>query len=94
MVVSLRCMRMGRKKMPFYRIVAIQSQKKRSGEYLEKLGHYDPMQLRDTRKRADINLERFRYWISHGAQPSERVAKLFAIVSNRNNEDDNSQEKQ
>ncbi|HHM24194.1 MAG TPA: 30S ribosomal protein S16, partial [Bacteroidetes bacterium] len=44
MAVKLRLTRMGRKKRPFYRIVAVDSRARRDGAYLENLGYYDPLQ--------------------------------------------------
>jgi small subunit ribosomal protein S16 len=72
-MVKIRLTRIGRKKVPFYRIVVIDSKKARDGEYIEKVGHYDPR-----RKELQINQDRVEYWISKGAQPTNTVAKLIA----------------
>ena len=68
-------MRTGRRGAPSYRIVAIDSRKKRDGKFLEILGHYNPR----IQPEADIgiNEERIRYWLSVGAQPSETVRSLL-----------------
>ncbi|MCA9391839.1 30S ribosomal protein S16 [candidate division WWE3 bacterium] len=70
-MVRIRLQRIGRKNSPSYRIVVMPQQKKRDGKFLEKLGNYDP-----TRKVYSLDKERYDYWISTGAQPSERVEKL------------------
>jgi small subunit ribosomal protein S16 len=64
---------MGKHKSPFYRIVAIDSRKARDGEYIENLGHYDPL-----KKNLQLNRDRIEYWISKGAKPTSTVAKLIA----------------
>ena len=70
--VAIRFTRMGRKKLPFYRIVAIDSKKRRDGAPLEYLGWYDPM-----KKEANLNAPAIRKWLSVGAQPSETVSGLL-----------------
>ncbi len=70
--VAIRFTRMGRKKLPFYRIVAIDSRKRRDGIPLEFLGWYDPM-----KKEANLNAPAIRKWLSVGALPSETVAGLL-----------------
>ncbi len=72
-MVKIRLTRMGRKKVPFYRIVVIDSKKARDAEYIEKVGHYDPR-----KKELKLNRDRIEYWISKGAQPTNTVAKLMA----------------
>lgn len=74
MAVSLRLTRMGRKKRPFYRIVAADSRMPRDGRFIEVLGYYDPMTEPFTLK---VNLERVDHWLSEGARPSETVASLI-----------------
>ncbi len=67
-------MRTGAKKRPSYRIVVKEKRSKRDGAYLENLGTYDP-----TREPAEIrlNLQRVRYWIDKGAQPTLTVTRLI-----------------
>lgn len=72
-MVKLRLARFGAKKRPFYRIVAMDSQGKRDGRYIEQLGTYDPMQDPPA---VTMNDERVRYWLSVGAQPTEAVERL------------------
>lgn len=71
----IRLTRMGRKKRPFYRVVVTDSRKHRSGGWIESIGYYDPMTDPATVK---IDEERMGYWLSVGAQPSDRVKKLTA----------------
>ncbi len=73
-MLAIKLMRTGAKKRPSYRIVVKEKQSKRDGAYLENLGTYNP-----TRQPAEINLkmDRVRYWIENGAQPTETVSQLI-----------------
>ena len=75
MAIRLRLTRGGRKKKPFYRIVAANSEAKRDGSFLEILGTYDP--LKDP---AEIKLdaEKVKKWLDRGAKPSDTVKSLIA----------------
>jgi len=73
-MVSLRLKRMGSANNPFYRIVAVDSRKKRDGKYIEALGYYDPKTDPCTIK---IDSELAVKWINYGARPSETVRSLF-----------------
>ena len=74
MAVKLRLMRMGRKKRPFYRVIAIDSRSPRDGKYLEKLGTYNPL---TEPLEVSINEERVLYWLGVGAIPSDTVKSLL-----------------
>lgn len=74
MALKLRMSRGGRKSAPFYRIVVTDSRSPRDGNYLERLGTYDPRLSNDNPNRVTLNAERIKHWLSVGAQPSERVA--------------------
>ena len=76
-MVRLRLTRMGRKKQPFYRIVAADSRAPRDGRFIESIGHYNPMLNPPEIK---IDLERVDYWLGVGASPSETVAGLIKRV--------------
>lgn len=76
MAIRLRLLRTGKKKQPSYRIVAAESTSPRDGKFLEILGSYDP---RLEPSKIVLKKERVQWWLSNGAQPSERVAKLLAI---------------
>jgi len=72
--VKIRLSRMGRKKRPFYRIVAIDSRKRRDGEYIEKLGHYDPITRPAT---LVVDHDKAVKWLKEGAIVSDTVRSLF-----------------
>ena len=74
MAVRIRLARYGRKKRPFYRIVAADQRAPRDGRYIERLGHYDPMTEENN---LEVDLERVDYWLGVGAAPSETVAGLI-----------------
>ncbi|KAK9824395.1 hypothetical protein WJX72_009969 [[Myrmecia] bisecta] len=70
--VAIRFSRRGRKKVPFFRIVAVDSRKRRDGRPLEELGWYDPL-----RKETNLNAPAIKKWLAVGAQPSETVGNLL-----------------
>ena len=74
MAVRIRLQRFGSKKRPYYRIVSADSRAKRDGRYLEQVGTYDPMQ---SPHKITFKQERYDYWVSVGAQPSDTVASLY-----------------
>ena len=76
MSVKIRMKKFGRLHRPFFRICATDTRSPRDGKVIEELGTYDPMVL-DTDARAVFNTERVDYWLSVGAQPSERVKVLI-----------------
>ena len=76
MAVRIRMKKMGRKHQPFYRICAIDGRAPRDGKVIEELGHYDPL-VKETDARAILKGERIAYWLSVGAQPSEKVRVLI-----------------
>ena len=76
MAVRLRLMRMGKKKQPVYRVVAIDQRAPRDGRYIEQIGRYD---ARQDPSIIEIDNDRAADWLSKGAQPSETVEKLLNI---------------
>jgi small subunit ribosomal protein S16 len=74
MVVRLRLQRFGRTHAPFYRMVAAHDKSPRDGRYLEVVGTYNPIVNRDGAKEIRLKTDRIKYWISVGAQLSDRVA--------------------
>jgi small subunit ribosomal protein S16 len=68
--------KLGRKHRSYFRIVAIDGRQPRDGRIIEELGSYDPM-VKDTDSRVTLKPDRVKYWLSVGAQPSERCALLF-----------------
>jgi len=75
MAVKLRLKRMGSKKKPVYRIVAIDSHTKRDGEYIELVGTYNPLTEPKTVK---VNEEIALKWLKNGAIPSDTVRNLLS----------------
>ena len=75
MAVKLRLKRMGSKKKPVYRIVAIDSHTKRDGEYIELVGTYNPL---TEPKSVKINDEIALKWLNNGAIPSDTVRNLLS----------------
>ncbi|HIY45106.1 MAG TPA: 30S ribosomal protein S16 [Candidatus Borkfalkia excrementipullorum] len=74
MAVKMRLTRMGDKKSPFYRIVVVDSRKARDGEYIEKVGHYNP-----TMQPEEIVIDeaKAKDWLSKGVQPTDTVKTLL-----------------
>lgn len=69
----IRLTRMGRNKKPFYRIVVTDSRKRRDSGWIESIGYFNPVVEPKVLK---IDEERYKYWLSVGAKPSEKVKKL------------------
>jgi small subunit ribosomal protein S16 len=77
MAVKIRLMRMGMKKAPYYRVVVADSRSPRDGRFIENIGIYHP---NNEPSRVEIDTDRARDWLARGAQPTDAVAKLLAIV--------------
>lgn len=77
MAMKIRLARGGSKKRPFYRIVAADSRMPRDGRYIEKLGTYNPLLPKDSEERVKMDMERVQHWLSRGAQPTDRVARML-----------------
>lgn len=96
-MVKLRLKRMGKIDTPFYRIVVLDSRKKRDGAYLESLGYYDPKTDPLTLK---VDTDRAIHWLQNGAQPSDTVRSLLRKAGvlekwhNLKNEKNESKEKE
>ena len=76
-MVKLRLTRLGRKKRPFYRIVAIDSRKQRDGVFLERLGYFDPIATGEAKKLV-LDKENIMKWLMMGAQPSDTVKNILS----------------
>ncbi len=74
MALRIRLTRGGTKKRPYYTVVVADGRFPRDGRYIEKIGSYNPMLPKDSAQRVQLDAERIKYWVSKGAQPSERVA--------------------
>ena len=73
-MVKIRLRRMGAKKAPYYRIVVADSRSPRDGRFIEEIGVYDPMADGEKIK---VDMERAKYWIANGAQPTDTVRGLL-----------------
>ena len=76
-MVKIRLRRMGAKKAPYYRIIVADSRSPRDGRFIEELGIYDPMADGEKIK---VDMERAKYWISNGAQPTDTVRGLLKKI--------------
>lgn len=76
MSVRIRFKQLGRKHRPFFRICVMDQRSPRDGRAIEELGTYDPM-VPETDARVTLNGERVDYWLSVGAQPSDKVGVLI-----------------
>jgi small subunit ribosomal protein S16 len=73
-MVKLRLRRSGANDKPFYRVVAVDSRRKRDGQYLDNIGYYDPKTDPFT---LQLDTDKAIQWLSQGAQPSETVNSLL-----------------
>jgi ribosomal protein S16 len=74
-MLAIRLSRGGAKKRPFYHIVVAEKRRTRDGKYVERLGLFNPIAA-GQELRLRLDQERYQYWLSQGAQPTERVVKL------------------
>ncbi len=79
-MMSIRLMRRGAKRRPFYRIVVINSRKPRESKYKEIIGYYNPL---NEPPDVNIDLDRAKYWLEKGAHASETVQSLLKKASKR-----------
>ncbi|MGO9612590.1 MAG: 30S ribosomal protein S16 [Dissulfurispiraceae bacterium] len=73
-MVKIRLTRMGAHKKPFYRIIVADSRARRDGPFIEIIGSYDPKKEPSEIK---LDVERAKYWVEHGAEPTDTVKKLL-----------------
>ncbi len=78
MATKIRLSRGGSKKRPYYRIVVADANSPRDGRFIERVGSYNPMLPQDHAERLLLKTERIQYWLSVGAQPTDRVARFLA----------------
>ena len=83
MAMKIRLARGGSKKRPFYSIVATDSRMPRDGRFLEKLGTYQPLLPKDSEDRVKLDMDRVNYWLSQGAQPTDRVARFLEAAGHQ-----------
>lgn len=77
MAVSIRLSRGGSKKRPYYRIVVADARSPRDGNFIEKIGTYNPLLAKDDAKRVTLDTDRAKHWLGVGAQPTDRVARFL-----------------
>ena len=80
MAMKIRLARGGSKKRPFYRVVAADARMPRDGRFIEKLGTYNPLLAKDDEARVNLDMERVKYWLGEGAQPTDRVARFLEVA--------------
>lgn len=78
MAVRIRMKRIGAKNNPVFRIVVADGRSPRDGKFIEEIGTYNPQQKDQNVK---LNLDRIKYWVSKGAQPSDTVASFIKKAS-------------
>ncbi|QWZ09073.1 30S ribosomal protein S16 [Nocardioides panacis] len=77
MAVKIRLKRMGKIRTPYYRVVVVDSRKKRDGKVIEQIGKYHP---KEEPSLIEVTSDRAQYWLGVGAQPSEAVEALLKIT--------------
>ncbi len=77
MAVKIRLKRIGRKKLPYYRIVVADSRSPRDGRFIEEIGTYDP---KKNPSEFRVNEESAKKWLANGAQPTDTVSKIFKLA--------------
>ena len=77
MAVKIRLARGGAKKRPYYYIVVANATDPRDGRFIERVGTHNPLVPKDHEARVKLNEERIKYWLSVGAQPTDRVARFL-----------------
>jgi small subunit ribosomal protein S16 len=75
-MVTIRLARGGSKKRPFYHLTVADSHRSRDGRYVERIGFFNPI-ARGQEERLRVDNQRVEYWLSQGAQVSDRVSKLL-----------------
>lgn len=73
-MVKMRLVRLGDKKSPVYRIVVVDARKAATGEYIDKVGYYDP---KSTPVTLTVDVEKAKEWLGKGVQPTETVKSLL-----------------
>ncbi len=76
-VVRIRLHRFGKKKSPFYRIVVVDSRKRRDSNYIDQIGIYNPV-ANESQVRLKIEKDKAEMWLNRGARPTETVYSLFS----------------
>jgi len=77
MAVKIRLARGGAKKRPYYRVVVADARAPRDGDFIEKIGTYNPLLKQEDGDRVTFKADRVKHWLEQGAQPTERVAHFI-----------------
>jgi small subunit ribosomal protein S16 len=93
MSARIRLSRGGAKKRPYYYVVVAHSASPRDGRYIEQIGTFNPMLKKDSPDRVKLDHERCKHWLSVGALPTDRVARLLDAEGLRKREARNNPEK-
>lgn len=78
MALKIRLARGGAKKRPFYRIVVADARCPRDGRFIEKIGTYNPLLPSDHAERLTLDEDAVKKWLAVGAQPTDRLVRVFA----------------
>ena len=81
-MVVIRLARGGAKKRPFYNLVVTDSRNRRDGRFVERIGFFNPIAA-GAEVKLSVNQERANYWLSQGAQPTDRVARFLEAAGAR-----------
>ena len=76
-MLKLRLSRGGTKKRPVYKVVVADSRFARDGRFIEKVGFFNPLLPKEKKERIGLEVERIKYWLGQGAQPTTRVARIL-----------------
>ena len=77
MSLKIRLARAGSKKRPYYHIVIADARAPRDGRFIETIGAWNPMLPKENGERVKVDADRAKHWLSHGAQPTDRVLRFL-----------------
>ncbi len=80
MSVRIRLARGGSKKRPFHKIVVADKRSPRDGRFIEQLGFYNPLVVKENPEHLKLDVEKTKEWLAKGAEPTDRVARLLASL--------------
>ena len=80
MSVRIRLARGGAKHRPVHKIVVADKRCRRDGRFIEELGFYNPLLPKDCKDALRVDVEKAKAWLAKGAEPTERIQKLFALL--------------
>ncbi|ADM89836.1 30S ribosomal subunit protein S16 [Candidatus Zinderia insecticola CARI] len=79
-MLKIRLSRKGKKKLPFFNIIIINSRNSRNGKYIEKIGYYDPI----NKKKFNLLKNRLDFWIKLGAKTTKSTKKIIKFIIKKN----------